>query len=501
MTVIDDIGDVLPFAKKHMFNHVNKVNRSSTDVLDCTCEKNVTLRSLWPEPNWKDLYENGYPKELLAAIYGYYHSLRPKPKEDIKFSQSGIKITPDMWKKAYVESVCFIREWCENAISLESLVNISKAFRAHFGITASSKLDYQLYAAGRNTGRTWFHALGDTGKFGEYKRLLPLLDWPNSVEAKNIKFFPIKFTNRTGEEFYYLCDVNLKSVSWLNGAIKHSTYEEAVIELMEKYKDSFTIEYTDNNSDLYIPRKIINDLQNAPELYKNTTVHSLMNDFGFRGIQFGNALSNKERQLFVSNTYHAFHVICEILNIPYKWIGFGGLGLAFGARGSGSAAAHYEPTLNIINLTRFNGAGSIAHEFFHSIDNRLAKKCGYPDRLYSELPIKPDNKAIQNRLAAFNTIIEACTDRNKDFYKCAIKLENQKGASKYWSRNSELLARAFEAYIQDMIEEQGLGSQWASIGTKESDYKKEMHPYPTGQERLNLKVVFIESLKVIFNKQ
>ena len=499
MTVIEDIGEVLPFAKKHMFNQSNKANTENNNTSSYSNEVNVTLKSLWPEPDWKNLYANGYPKNLLAAIYSHYHSLRSKPKDDETFSQNGVKITPDMWKEAYIESIYFIKEWCENTISLEGLKNISKAFNEHFGITKSSKITYQQYAAGKNTGKTLFHALKAGGKFNEYKRLLPLLDWPNSVEAKKIKLFPMEFTKKSSPDvFYMLCDVNLKSLSWQTDAKEHPTYESAVNELLEKHADSFTVKSSGNTSELYIPRKKIRDLINAPDEFNNITAHSLMSHFGFRGIQFGNALSNKERQLFVSNTYHAFQVICSILNIPPKWVGFGGLGLAFGARGFGSAAAHYEPRLNIINLTRFNGAGSIAHEFFHSIDSRLAKKCGFADELYSELPYKTGNESIQKRLNAFNAIIAACTDRSKNYYKCAKQLEEQKGGGNYWASNCELLARAFEAYIQDTIENEGLGSEWASIGTKESDYKKEMHPYPTGQERLQLNRMFMYELRIVF---
>jgi hypothetical protein len=499
MEKIVDTGEILPHAKKHLINKYNPA--PNTEDTSSKSTVRVTLKSLWTEPDWKELYAEGYPKDLLATIYGHYHSLRSKPKEDRGFSQGGIKITVDMWRDAYIESVYFIKEWCESAVSLEGLKDISLEFKSHFNITKSSKVDYQLYAAGRNTGKTWFHALGSTGKFGEYKKLLPYLDWPNNVAAKNIKLFPIKLTKKsTSKSFYHLCDVNLKSLSWASNAIEFLTYEDAVNELVVVHGDSFILKPHDNdNNDLYVPRKKLNDLVNAPHDFDNISANSLIKDFGFRGVQFGNALSNKERQLFISNTYHAFKVIASILNIPTRWIGFGGLGLAFGARGSGSAAAHYEPTLNIINLTRFNGAGSIAHEFFHSVDNRLAKKCGYPEQLYSELSFKPEHADIKERIGAFNRILSACTNKSSDYYQCAKSLGGQKGARKYWSLNCELMARAFESYIQDVIDEENLGSDWASIKTKEEDYKKEMHPYPIGSDRLLLNEVFKKELKILFS--
>ena len=52
------------------------------------------------------------------------------------------------------------------------------------------------------------------------------------------------------------------------------------------------------------------------------------------------------------------------------------LAIAFGARGSGSALAHFEPARNVINLTKLKGAGSLAHEWGHALDFFLGMNCG-----------------------------------------------------------------------------------------------------------------------------
>lgn len=54
----------------------------------------------------------------------------------------------------------------------------------------------------------------------------------------------------------------------------------------------------------------------------------------------------------------------------------GTLSIAFGARGSGNAAAHYEPLHKVINLTKMHGAGSLAHEWWHGLDDSLGVKMG-----------------------------------------------------------------------------------------------------------------------------
>lgn len=52
------------------------------------------------------------------------------------------------------------------------------------------------------------------------------------------------------------------------------------------------------------------------------------------------------------------------------------LAIAFGARGSGTALAHFEPARNVINLTKLKGAGSLAHEWGHALDFFLGTNCG-----------------------------------------------------------------------------------------------------------------------------
>ncbi|TMS80565.1 LPD1 domain-containing protein [Pseudoalteromonas sp. S554] len=500
MESILDVGEYLPYAKKH-HGHI-----ADPDSLNSNCNNNrlspVTLKYLWPEPDWVELFNIGYPKDLLARIYSYYHGLRLKPKVGVHLREDGVDITDLMWEDAFIKSILFIRDWCESASSLASFDVFNKAFKKHLNINDGSKNSYQLYAAGRNTGRTMFHALSPKGKYKEYETLLPYLDWPNSVNAKNIKLFPIKLINKHSKKaFYRLCDVNFKSVSWRevdeNITNKFDTYESAVTALVKNHGSQF-VSTPKAPLNLYTPKKVINNLMGAPTKFNSVSAEMLLRDFAFRGIQFGNALSNIERQTFISNTYHALVVLSEILEIPQRWIGAGALGLAFGARGSGSAAAHYEPSLNIINLTRFNGAGSIAHEFFHSIDNRLAKKCGHNETLYSELTKKPDHIDITHRLDAFNKITSHCIDKNSQYYNRALSIDGQKGTKKYWSLPSELIARAFEAYIQDRTEGMNISNQWLSFGTKESDHRYDMHPYPIGDERIFLNSLFNSELQQLF---
>ncbi len=105
----------------------------------------------------------------------------------------------------------------------------------------------------------------------------------------------------------------------------------------------------------------------------------LMDRFAFRGGQFGNWVPNKERQTWLDMTADALEDFAKELGVPPAFVGLGGmLGIAWGARGHGHAAAHFEPGHNVINLTRKNGAGSLLHEWTHGFDHWLSRTTGLP---------------------------------------------------------------------------------------------------------------------------
>lgn len=114
---------------------------------------------------------------------------------------------------------------------------------------------------------------------------------------------------------------------------------------------------------------------------KDVTERMFTDAFGFRGVQFGNWVGQgkggKERQGLLNEVYDALMDLSDILGIPSQAISLNGtLGLGLGSRGSGKASAHFEPDTLVINLTKTRGAGSLAHEWFHALDNYFSRKRG-----------------------------------------------------------------------------------------------------------------------------
>jgi hypothetical protein len=106
-----------------------------------------------------------------------------------------------------------------------------------------------------------------------------------------------------------------------------------------------------------------------------TSTAELKSAFNLREVQSGNwVLDDPNAAKFhVEACAAGFADMADILGVEDAKVSFNGrLAMAFGARGKGgkgAAAAHYEPVHRVINITKVAGAGSLAHEWFHMLDN------------------------------------------------------------------------------------------------------------------------------------
>lgn len=174
------------------------------------------------------------------------------------------------------------------------------------------------------------------------------------------------------------------------------------------------------------------------------SVEETLTRFKFKGFEFGNWLSQAER-------YDVFRAFQFCLADMIKWLGtnnFGvdnQIGVAFGARGSGKALAHYEPTTNIINMTKKKGAGSLLHEYAHALDYTIGAFIDQCARYTSlsggrEKEQKSDNVGCQFR-AMMNKILNYV--RSTESF---TKLKKITHDSDYWCNSTELFARLTESY-------------------------------------------------------
>ena len=189
----------------------------------------------------------------------------------------------------------------------------------------------------------------------------------------------------------------------------------------------------------------------TPEMFSET--------FGFRGVQFGNWTNNADRQAALNQAYDALMDLSNELGITPRAVSLDGeLGLAFGARGTGGATAHYEPVEVVINLTKTKGAGALAHEWWHAVDNFLSRKAG----------VAMGYATARNGLEGMRPEIREAVTELMDALDNSAYARRSRDKGDYWGRPTELGARLFAAWLAERMKERGVESPFLTTGLSEA---------------------------------
>lgn len=342
------------------------------------------------------------------------------------------------------------------------------------------------------------------------------------------------FINRKGDKEYRKLKTFPKgSVKEARDFVNNNT-DELVAE-WEAIKERDNVTKADVRSDTNKERTGI-DYRNG----KDVTSEEFAETFGFRGVEFGNWVSQgkgqKDRQGMLNAAYDALLDLAAVVGIPPKAVSLNSsLGIAFGSRGKGKASAHYETDNIVINLTKTKGAGSLAHEWFHALDNYFSRRRGVTpfdgnQTAYNKanyITYKPEpmmalktslnkkglrphliTKAEYDRRAKSGVNFDAdnwTPDTNhpigvrpvveKAFAELVSELDKSpmlkrsetidKGkVDGYWSSIIERAARSFESYVIQRLEDQGISNQYlANVVTLENFKRDEgRYPYLTNEE-------------------
>lgn len=230
---------------------------------------------------------------------------------------------------------------------------------------------------------------------------------------------------------------------------------------------------------------------------EDVSQHDLKKEFNLKGVQFGNSTlaSQKEAQSRVNDAYDAMCDMAETLNISRASIGLGGnLALAFGARGRGginAPVAHYEPLMQVINITRPTGknkdsvVGSLFHEWLHALDNHLGRMndANNPQELSdNRLPMMTDEigrmtKAQNLRSELFDDIKNLVNRLEGSGIKEASKKVDKLSGKDYWATPIELFARTGEAYIKGKLADKGFNNSF--LVTMSNEHEEISHVIPS----------------------
>lgn len=535
----EDFGEVIYGAKKDTAT-IREALSADIDV------SVVPLSKSFPLPNYVKLAEAGVDRRILGVISFLRGSIPPKPRVSYKVKRWASKVEA-------VRSMA--SDLMDGTISLDDLINeldgpshLSKGLRPLLSIANDipanaikeignfelKKVQFSKFRDEENVSKweakdkSQKSGLGGMGASAYFDTIEEAVSHvkdqianPDSTASNQLTKFDVWSTR--GKEGFFLGKkigtrkyIELGKFDTPEEARKYSRDNNALlVEQLKQKKKIGNVRRSEQNERVGIDRR----------KGKNITSAEFGDTFGFRGVQFGNYVENDKRQQDINNAYDGLLDLAEIIGIPPAAISLNGeLGLAFGARGSGgknSAAAHYEPGNVVINLTKINGAGSLAHEWWHSLDDyfgRMDEIGGYitdKDRgLHQYKDGKHSKKGPEDFKVrevvynAFKTITDDL-DQKTEIYKRSDLLDKRRTKT-YWSTNIEGTARTFEAYIIKKLADSGYESDYlANILSKEAwdDMEisagnlDESYPYPTESELAAVEPAFDALFDVMESKE
>lgn len=210
-----------------------------------------------------------------------------------------------------------------------------------------------------------------------------------------------------------------------------------------------------------------------PEFPFKSTIDYIDQDFickvyRLKGFEYGNWVTQEERLNFLICGHISLFDLSKIMQFPSNNLGFNNkLGIAFGARGSSGAIAHFEPSSFMINLTRLNGWRSLAHEYGHALDfyyggyidqsrQSFSLSGGHSTVKYLEQSGVPKNTlryAMNDLINNINTVLINNKLVDSESYK---RLKSAKDGTDYWFRRTEIFARFFERYVMYRLSKLGI---------------------------------------------
>lgn len=393
---IKDFGEHIGGAKKELYQRVN-------EMTDGELSKYSSKAKIWAAPKYEKMMEkDGYSREALYYISKVRDALPAKPASI--YNEQEIKDFIYMISLAKETALQLkTREDLANfkgneVIKPMSLEDIDKGIQNEwfmFSPEETVQNTYEIKEVKVTNIDEINHTYGFTNLRKHEIEFFPA-SCPDSMKDKPLQMNETVFLVTNRDDLFSSSDVGTFSFNDDSVTIKSSyciavpfrsyedakAYKEARVEqhmkeIQEKAKENKEEQKTEKEKEQSTRKKKYKEtpldavIRKAPDAdAKNKTGNDILKDFGIRGGEFGNWLSDNERQENLDKSYDAFKDLATALDIIPDSIGLKGkLAVAYGSRGMGDYAAHYEPYKKVINLTKMRGAGSLAHEFFHAMDN------------------------------------------------------------------------------------------------------------------------------------
>lgn len=309
----------------------------------------VIKKNIWPPLDYKEMRASGVSPEAAMAVKFIKDKLNVSPETRSRFANS-----VEYADENYIQAISIVRDLMANVKTVSDVAraaaDIHKISEASTRTEQNGSIHWRSFLQDQ-----WGHKASKIFSECDYFKGLHL---PGSVQQEIRRKVPADNDNPgSDKQWKYL--------------IKPSAVKSE--EELANDKDSLQQDRELHRPHLqHVVRSSHVDLRQG----RDVTASDLMDTFGFRAVEWGNWLPQDERQDVINMAYDAFSDLAEALELPPKALALdgktgGSLAVAFGARGSGgrhAALAHFERERFVINLTRINGAGCLAHEFAHARD-------------------------------------------------------------------------------------------------------------------------------------
>lgn len=504
---IEDVGEKIGGARKDIIHELTekarKAESNKSDILD-------SIRSLPVSKifnfDYERLRKEGVSNELITLLQVIREIIPSKPRSEYKLRRWAEQV----FELYYASLELITLPEAERRVFIDKILRIHQIDKMYQARMALGGFD-----SGLNTGKATLEELGENaGHYDKEGNWVSLKGhWYVKNAGKNGGIFPSRKEaedalrtfagenaspeNSEKKTQFSVYRRNVDGTAFITVKGKPSIIvadgfknsKEALDYLKTNYadldakyrsmKEKTNIAFRENR-----PRKG-RDWRNG----KNISAEEFRETFGFRGVEFGNWTNQEDRQQALNNAYDAFMDLADAIGKSPRSLSLNGqLGIAFGARGGGRAAAHYEPDKVVINLTKTQGAGSLAHEWWHAIDNYFARRRGQQhvynsDRTGYKYNTEKKGAYSENERQeltdAFKELMNAID--NSSYGKRSKTYASMK--SSYWSRPTELGARAFAIWIERKLSERGTVNDFLANNPTSTDWENpdmvtKYYPYP-----------------------
>lgn len=458
---IQDFGEKIGGAKKDLWKERGLSIDDLSYMNDAERTQLIKKDNIWKKPNYQEMVESGLPVRVAYFIKTIRDATPTKPIILLRNSDIELK------QKEYIDFVSKLRDYVMNLKQEDEILTFYEKFLSNYIIRdkssyyvrvspeVSSAVDNKLLQASQISN---FYKLDKEIRKKQFcytddEKVLSNFDI-FVYDNNNVKL-TIDYNNRTvievkegyGKRFIYPKEDFADISTWKENTIfimdlltrniiKNNLESIDVAEkyILENYKQKSNekINNSKNRKKKFIPEQLKNITRDGEDYRnnRNITGEDMLKTFNFKGGEFGNWLNENDRQQSLNYGYDALLDLSKALSISPTDISLDGkLSIAFGSRGSGDALAHYEPNREVINLTKMKGAGSLAHEWGHALDDIIGKELGYTGFLtdnfrYSDPvteTIKDIVDAMKYKMVSGEEIMKK---KNDDYLKMITRMKN-----------------------------------------------------------------------------